>query len=176
MATEEWCYAQAQPGEAVLLARTPPRHYILDGGAVPIPSQPSPHHTFNWSSRKWEDVRTLEAVRRDLKAALAAHRWEREVGGITVGGVSVGTGREARAAFFEMLAQIEAAGLSTVSFKAVDGFHILAVDDMRGIASAITEHVQFCFTAEMALGERIDHLSLEAAKAWDIGQEWPPDI
>lgn len=40
-------------------------HYIAGWVPVNIPKQQSPHHTFNWQTKQWEDPRTLQ----DLKDA-----------------------------------------------------------------------------------------------------------
>lgn len=41
------------------------KFYIQNFTAVPMPQQPSPHHVFNYTTKQWEDPRTLA----DLKAA-----------------------------------------------------------------------------------------------------------
>ncbi len=39
--------------------------YLSNTSLVPILAKPSPHHTFNWHTKQWEDPRTLQ----DLKDA-----------------------------------------------------------------------------------------------------------
>lgn len=40
-------------------------HYVHEGLVLPLPTQPSPHHTFDYTTKQWVDPRTLS----DLKAA-----------------------------------------------------------------------------------------------------------
>ena len=39
--------------------------YVMNGAHFEYPPQPSPHHAFNYTTKQWEDLRTLD----DLKAA-----------------------------------------------------------------------------------------------------------
>ena len=43
-------------------------HYVHEGLVLPLPTQPSPHHTFDYTTKQWVDPRTLD----DLKAT----KWE----------------------------------------------------------------------------------------------------
>lgn len=51
-------------------------HYSVDGLLFPFPEQPSPSHTWDWATKTWADVRTIEQVREDkwdqFKAARTA--------------------------------------------------------------------------------------------------------
>lgn len=60
---------QARPGEQVLEGVADcAEHYILGGAVFNIPSQPSPHHNFDYTTKQWVDPRTLA----DLKATKTA--------------------------------------------------------------------------------------------------------
>lgn len=119
-------------------------------------------------------VRTLDAIKSELKAAATAYRWERETGGIEIGGVTVGTGLDDQNRLSGVLAAIALGGLETVDFKAASGWTQLTAAQLQGIAMAISQHVQACFTAERAHHEAIDQLAtVEEAEAYDVTQGWP---
>jgi len=55
------------------------KFYIENFTAVAMPEQPSPHHTFNYTTKQWEDLRTPETewpvVRAQRNALLRACDW-----------------------------------------------------------------------------------------------------
>lgn len=38
-------------------------YYVEDGQAVSIPTNPGPNYTFNYTTKQWEDLRTLQEVK-----------------------------------------------------------------------------------------------------------------
>jgi len=158
-ATVEWCHAQAGPGESVYLGAAPPGSYVRDGVPALLPERPGAHHVFDWSAHAWRDPRTPDDLRRQLKADLAEQRWNAETGGLTLSnGVRIQTGREERAAFMSMLADVEVGGLEAIDFKTADGFITLTRDEARSLSRAVSDHVQSCFSAERAACAFIDAL------------------
>lgn len=158
-ATVEWCHAQAGPGESVYLGPAEPGSYIRDGAPEPLPQRPSEHHVFDWSLHAWRDPRTPDDRRVQLKSDLAEQRWKAETGGLTLpDGLRVRTGREDRAAFAQMLADMEAGALDSIDFKAAEGFVTLTREEARAISLAIADHVRACFSAERAAHVFIDGL------------------
>jgi len=132
----------------------------LDDGNTPLPVTP---------------VRTLAEVKADLLAAVTAERWNRETGGITIGGVQVGTNLDDQNRLSGVLSAIQLGGLESVDFKAQSGWVELTAPELQGIALAISEHVQSCFSAERDHHEAIEQLqSLADAGAYDVLQGWPP--
>jgi hypothetical protein len=57
--------ALPQTSQFVSGVRYPPGGYVLDDVYYALPEQPSPNHVFNYTTKQWEDPRTLA----DLKAA-----------------------------------------------------------------------------------------------------------
>lgn len=112
----------------------------------------------------------LVAMKDQLRAAVTALRWQRETGGITVGGVHVLTGIEDQ----NRIAGALIGAAATLDFKAESGWVTLTLAQMQGIAAAITSHVQACFTAERTHHEAIDALpDIPAAQEYDINTGWP---
>ncbi|HED4877262.1 TPA: DUF4376 domain-containing protein [Stenotrophomonas maltophilia] len=131
----------------------------LDDGNTPLPLVP---------------VKSLEELKADLVAAATAERWERETGGIVIGGVQVGTGRDDQNRLSGVLSAIQLGGLESVDFKAQSGWVQLTAPELQGIALAISAHVQACFTAERAHHEAIEQLQTRAdVDAYDVMAGWP---
>ncbi|KRG38468.1 hypothetical protein ARC78_15650 [Stenotrophomonas pictorum JCM 9942] len=117
-----------------------------------------------------EPVLSLEKLKQQLRERTTALRWERETGGITVGGVRVLTGIEDQ----NRIATALIGAPATVDFKADSGWVRLTLSELQTIAAAITAHVQRCFSAERAHHEAIDALETpEAALAYDALSNWP---
>ncbi|MBO9766524.1 MULTISPECIES: DUF4376 domain-containing protein [Xanthomonas] len=115
-----------------------------------------------------------ESLRAELRAAATQRRWECETGGITIGGVQVGSTTEDQNRISTVLAAADLGTVDRVDFKANSGWVTLTLAEIRGIAAAISAHVQACFTAERAHHEAIDAIdSLEALQAYDVDLGWP---
>jgi hypothetical protein len=174
MAQRNWCYMQAGDGESIFFGMARWDQYMVGGQPVDMPPRPSEHHTFDYGLRKWVDSRTLAELKDRLTADVADLRWQKETSGIEVDGISISTTREARAEFKQLLADAAEASLQVVDFKAASGFVTLTVEQMRGIARAITAYVQSQFSAERMHQEAIAALtSIDAALAYDINAGWP---
>lgn len=70
--TPEGCLAVEDPHE--------PNMYYLDGW-VAMPTQPSPHHTFDYAIKQWIDTRTLDEIKAQKWAEIKAMRDQLEFGG-----------------------------------------------------------------------------------------------
>lgn len=112
----------------------------------------------------------LAAMKDQLREAVTARRWSHETGGITVGGVRVLTGIEDQ----NRIATALIGAPATLDFKAESGWVTLTLEELQGIAAAITSHVQACFTAERTHHEAIDALNTEqSVQEYDINIGWP---
>ncbi|MDN8643458.1 DUF4376 domain-containing protein [Stenotrophomonas indicatrix] len=131
-----------------------------DDGNTPLPLVP---------------IKSLDQLKADLVAAATAERWERETGGILIGGVQVGTALDDQNRLSGVLSAIQVGGLESVDFKARSGWVQLTAPELQGIALAISRHVQACFTAERAHHEAIEQLQTQAdVDAYDVMAGWPP--
>nr|WP_240196785.1 DUF4376 domain-containing protein [Stenotrophomonas lactitubi] len=131
----------------------------LDDGNTPLPLVP---------------LKSLTEVKEDLLAAATAERWNRETGGILLGGVQVGTTLDDQNRLSGVLSAIQLGGLESVDFKAQSGWVQLTAAELQGIALAISAHVQACFTAERAHHEAIVQLQTHAeVDGYDVTAGWP---
>jgi hypothetical protein len=153
----ELAFAQALPGyDHVMEAGSAGPGWLLVDGVLVHPAQVS--------------TEDLAEAKRRLRERATALRWERETGGITVGGVRVLTGIEDQ----NRIATALIGAPATLDFKAESGWVTLTLADLKGIAEAITTHVQACFSAERAHHEAIDAIaSIEAAAQYDLDSGWP---
>lgn len=132
--------------------------WLAAGNVIPVP----------------EETRTLADIKAQLIAAATALRWEKETGGIELGGVRVGTTLDDQNRISGVLAAIGLGGLESVDFKAQNGWVQLTAPELQGIAQAISAHVQACFSAERAHHEAIEAITTYAsANTYDLTVGWP---
>ena len=97
------------------------------------------------------DARNAEASATEAKAItdhIKIYRRTKENGGITVSGVTIQTDTETRASL------LGAVQLNTsIDWKTDAGFVTLTAAQIAGIATAVGEHIQKCFSAEKAVSE-----------------------
>ncbi|MHB1183408.1 MAG: DUF4376 domain-containing protein [Desulfobulbia bacterium] len=115
------------------------------------------------------------------KAALAAYRYDKEVGGLTLpNGMKVTTDDRSKTL-------IAGARLDTMSnptlltnFKADSGWIQIDADTVALISTAVAAHVRTCFDIEKAHSDALDAIAVDPAKtaadieAYDITTGWPP--
>jgi len=176
--SEESCQAQSAGNhERILIGTIPEGHYVdlVTLQPVAMGAQPSAHHVFDWDAHAWTDPRTMEDRRQSLRDLVTARRWEVETGGITLpGGVRVLTDKADQDRITSVIVNASAAGIDAVDFKADSGWVRMDMETLRGVARAVAQHVQSCFSAERAHHAAIDLLATEAdVAAYDIAAGWP---
>lgn len=107
-------------------------------------------------------------------AELASYRYEQEVGGIAVGGVSVDTDRDTQAILTAARIYAKEDSNYTVNWKKSDGtFVTLDAATIIAIADAMATHVQSCFDNEKDHVAAINALTTAAeVAAYDITTGW----
>lgn len=99
---------------------------------------------------------TLEQAKAQALTDMAAKRYEVEVGGIVVGGVSVQTDRESQKRLDVCARRVRENASYTVRWKGPDGFVTLTAPDILAIADAVDDHVQAAFNCEAVAVQAID--------------------
>lgn len=100
------------------------------------------------------DARAVEEATSQAAAVanyLATYRYNKEVGGILISGVSVPTDRETQSKLIAMRILAKENNSYTVDFKTPAGFVNLNAATIIAIADAIAGHVQKCFSVEASL-------------------------
>lgn len=104
----------------------------------------------------------LAGFKEKRKAELAAVRWQAEIAGITVGGVSVATDRESQAKLIAARVMAKEDAAYTVKWKAESGFVDLDATTIIAVADAVRAHVQAMFDLEAIKSAEIDALTTAA--------------
>ena len=178
----EWCYPipfEPCDGYAPVLPTDPPKH----DPATQRVEEAAPVQDGDVWVQSWrmvelnaaEVANLLAQERARLKAAVTAIRWDIETGGIALpGDLRINTARSDQDAITRVLVNAQAAGITSVRFKAASGWVELSLDQLRQIANAVALHVQGCYDAEHAHHEAIEALeSLAQALAYDVHTGWP---
>lgn len=119
---------------------------------------------------------------RDAKLQEATDmRWQVMTGGMTLpNGVSIGTGIDDQNRITSVVANASLAGLTDtdeVDFKAESGWVRATIADIKGIAGAVGQFVQACYTAEWEHHDAIDMLTTrEEIAAYDASAGWPSQV
>lgn len=119
-------------------------------------------------------ARPLADVKADRIAALASHRYDREIAGFTLGGMGIATD-ERSARLIQGAYTAAKSGLATsLRWKAPGGFVTLNAEQIIAIGEALFAFVQACFDNEDAHTTDINALNTVAAvAAYDITTGWP---
>lgn len=89
-----------------------------------------------------------------LKAILSAHKTEKEQGGCVFQNSLIKTDSDSQAKITGTLAMMQTGGISSVDFKAANGWLTLNAEQFKQLALAVAIHIQVCFKAEsIVLGE-----------------------
>lgn len=120
----------------------------------------------------------IEQVRETKLQETTDMRWQIMTGGVTLpGGIRVATTIEDQNRVTSVVANAALVGLGDddeVDFKAESGWAKVTIAQVKGIAGAVGQLVQACYTAERAHSEAIDLLETrEAIAAYDVSTGWP---
>lgn len=125
-----------------------------------------------------QKVKAIDAdeldVKHRLKNFISDKRWRIETGGIMLDGslILTDTADQNRISSVLSLCAVDPT-LTVLDFKGADGWIKITPEILKGIASVIGKHVQWCFTKEMEYHTLIDTSSIEELKELDIlNDEW----
>ena len=110
---------------------------------------------------------TLESVKAQKLADLAAWRYDKEVGGISIAGSRIKTDRESQATITGAFISLSQGLATSIDWKAEGGVWVqLTLAQIAPIAQAVVAHVQACFSAERLIAEEIQAATtIEAVQA-----------
>lgn len=128
----------------------PDNHPLIPAGAIQVPTWPT-HGKDKWINGAWD-----ESPR--LKEELATYRWEKEVGGITYGGLPIRTDDRSKLLIEGAYAKAldEANPSAPKNFKGENGFVTVDNATIISVALAVADHVQKCFDAEATVYAAIE--------------------
>ena len=114
----------------------------------------------------WTKVITVEdkfaKAKEAKKAEIAQARYNAEIAGVTINGVSIKTDRESQGLITGAALQALQDNTYTCRWKGVGGFVELTAPQILAIADAVRAHVQACFDREAELLPLIEAATTEA--------------
>lgn len=95
-------------------------------------------------------------------AEIAAARYNAEIAGVSVNGVSIKTDRESQGLITGAALKATQDSTYTCKWKGIDGFVTLDATQIIAVADAVRQHVQSCFDHEAELVPLIESAETEA--------------
>ena len=163
--------ALATPETLVLEEEQHEGGYIVEGVHFDLPAQPSVHHTYNYGTKVWEDLRTLQDIKDVRWAAIKQARNTAEFGsfvwdGSTFDSNAVATGRITGAALLAMMAASVGQPYSTDWRLTDNTLRTLSGADTMAVGAALGQHVKATHDHASTLRTQInDALTPEAVEA-----------
>lgn len=123
------------------------------------------------------DTTQLDAIKENLRAQLlrelATHRYNVEVGGITVNGVAFSTTRDEQLMIAKAALSATIDNTINVHWKAARGWVELSASDLVDLGKQVSGHVQAAFAKEKQLFDTISALATIAdVRNFDIEANW----
>lgn len=116
----------------------------------------------------------VNAIRANLKLAIAQKRWEHETGGITINGAAIATERESQALITGAYCRALQNPNVVIDWKGMNGWMQIDAAMINIISDCVGSHVQACFSAEKVHNQAIDALTEHADLfAYNIDTGWP---
>ena len=148
---------QAREGEIALAVPASFSDYIVDGVVKPLPTKPTPHHTFDYATKQWYDPRTLadfktqqwDTIKRARSAAeYAGFTWD----GSTFDSDAISQNRITGAVTLATLNSAFSIGWTLADNTA----RTLTATDMMAVGGALGTHVATQFAIGQALRAEIE--------------------
>jgi hypothetical protein len=95
-------------------------------------------------------------------AEIAAARYNAEIAGVTVNGISIKTDRESQGLITGAALQALQDPTYTCNWKTENGFVTLTAEQIQAVAVAVRQHVQACFDREAGLIGQIKNATTQA--------------
>lgn len=99
---------------------------------------------------------TLDELKAQKKAEIAAARYAREIAGTTVNGITIDTGRDSQALITGAALAAVIDSDYSLNWKTGSGFIHLTAPEIIAVAQAVRAHVQSCFDREGELAALVD--------------------
>jgi len=118
------------------------------------------------------DVSAAAVLRASKRAALAAHRYVVETGGVTLGAEEVLTDRESQALLTGAFVSITSGLIPNVEWKLKLGWMTVEAADIAVVAGAVAAHVRKTFAVERVVWEQIGLVADEDLPGFDVLAAW----
>ena len=116
--------------------------------------------------------KSLDDLKAQKKAEIAAARYKREIAGVTVNGIPIDTGRDSQALITGAALAAMLDSEYSLNWKTSAGFIHLTAPEIIAVAQTVRAHVQTCFDREGTLVSGVDAAqTAEELDAIDISFE-----
>jgi len=131
--------------------------FISDGAPISLPAQPSPHHIFNYTTKQWEDPRTLQDFKDAQWAKTKQARSAAEYAGFTWGGSTFESDAISQNRITGAVTLAQMAPEFTIDWILADNtVRTLSQADMLGVGAALGAHVAAVFAKGVTLRAQIE--------------------
>ena len=150
-------------------------HQVVEG----LPVKRDDEFFQNWTvtpislTPQQQDERFTQA-KDELLNALSAYRYNLEVGGVVIDGVTVRTDRESQAQLSAALLTLNEGFAPSINWKSASGWVNLNKTQLQRISRTVAHHVQGCFNIEQMHYTKIQQITnAEDLAKYDITVGWP---
>jgi hypothetical protein len=144
--------------------------YVFNGALVDMPPQPSHHHVFNYTTKQWEDPRTLADLKSAQWVTIKRARSAAEYAGFTWDGSTFDSDAISQNRITGAVTLAQLSPNFTIHWTlANNSTRTLSQADMIAVGVALGQHVQTQFTKAQALRLQIETASTPeqvAAVVW----------
>jgi len=132
-------------------------HYIYEGSPFELPAQPSQHHIFNYTTKQWEDPRTLADFKDAQWAAIKQARSQAEYAGFTWDGSTFDSDALSQNRITGAVTLAQMSSTFSIGWILKDNtVRILGQSDMLAVGAALGAHVAAIFAKGVLLREQIE--------------------
>lgn len=139
-----------------------------------IQTQSASTYTKNGNVYEEQKTYSIAANFKDiLSEYITEKRYEKEVGGLEVNGLTIKTDRESQSMIIG--ATVLIGDEETLKWKTGAGFIDLTGAQIKGIATLVRNHIQDCFNREAELLAQLENITEETALAFEetVSLFWP---
>ena len=132
-------------------------HYVHEGLVLPLPTQPSPHHTFDYATKQWIDHRTLDDIKLAKWEIIKQARSSAEFGGFTWDGSPFDSDAISQSRIQGALQLADMAPGFTIDWTlANNSVRNLSAADLANVGAALGMHVATQHDKARTLRSQID--------------------
>jgi len=151
---------QVSGDEAYVVGRVSDQtHYMDPATALPVakPSQPSEYHVFNYTTKQWEDPRTLQDLKSAQWATIKQARSNAEYAGFTWDGSTFDSDAISQNRITGAVALAQMSSTFSIGWVLADNtVRTLNQPDMLAVGAALGNHVAAIFAKGVLLREQIE--------------------
>jgi len=137
--------------------------YLENGIFIPFPVKPTIHHVFNWTTKQWEDPRTLQELKDAQWASIKRSRSQAEYAGFMWDGSTFDSDAVSQNRITGAVTLAQLSSAFTIDWTlATNQVRTLNQSEMLQVGAALGVHVQTQFAKGQSLRVQIDAATTQA--------------